>query len=60
MASCQTCKFSSVLNKQCRFNPPVATILGMSEERKPLIISIFPSIKPEEDWCGQFIPVITQ
>lgn len=55
MATCQTCEFVSMLKRQCRKNPPVVQVMGVGPEG-PVIGTVFPSIKPEEDWCGMHLP----
>ena len=57
MASCATCKFKDPDNNQCRISPPKAEVCGYDPElQKPLIVTVFPIIRPESDWCGAHIP----
>lgn len=54
--TCSTCGhfFSSALEQvsQCRVKPPQATLAGMNNQGQPLIITFFPSVRPDTEYCG--------
>ena len=54
MSTCQNCKFQ--YHGQCRINPPVAHVVGFDPEKnQPLIVTVFPSVRPMEDFCGDHV-----
>jgi len=54
MHNCHSCKFVNLDTAQCRKNPPVAHVVGFDGERnQPLVVSVFPSVRPMEDGCGE-------
>ena len=40
---------------ECRRNPPGVVFAGMHPQAGPLVQSMFPRVKVEEEWCGEWV-----
>lgn len=50
---CRTCMSYAAMESQCRKNPPIAAVMGVSQRGDPLVIGMFPFAAPD-NWCGAY------
>ncbi len=54
--TCDTCKFCSVIDNECRYNPPMAVPIPDGMSGKVKIFGFFPA--SNNRWCGKYEPKI--
>jgi len=52
---CSNCLYYT--ENVCRYSPPQMFFVGFNEDKKPLIVTSYPTPpKGKKDWCGCHIP----